>query len=370
MMNKVGLVLGVAAIATLAGCKDPNYRSKRVKVQDEPKVAAPVQEQEAEVVVIVTNDVAAVKEVKVVEEVKPIETKRPEVKPIQPPVSATPATAAAAETTTYIVQRGDYLAKISKKFNVTLNGLRKANPQLKNDVIKVGQKIQIPGKHDVGEQTVPAGAIAAPAPKPAYKPYAGATKEYVVQGGDTLGKIAYSNYINIRQLKELNGLSDNNIRIGQKLKIPAEKVAAPAVAKVAAPAVAKVEAPAVAKVESKHDVKAAAVAPAKVETKVTEAAAPVVDKAKKCSCAPGTVHTEPCACGADDCQCVVKKPEAPAAAAAEEGVTHIVLEGEDITGLSIRFSVSPAEIRQLNNLGENDELKAGQVLKLPADTQL
>ena len=362
MMNKVGLVLGVAAIATLAGCKDPNYRSKRVKVQDEPKVAAPVQEQEAEVVVIVTNDVAAVKEVKVVEEVKPIETKRPEVKPIQPPMSATPATAAAAETTTYIVQRGDYLAKISKKFNVTLNGLRKANPQLKNDVIKVGQKIQIPGKHDVGEQTVPAGAIAAPAPKPAYKPYAGATKEYVVQGGDTLGKIAYSNYINIRQLKELNGLSDNNIRIGQKLKIPAEKVAAPAVA--------KVEAPAVAKVESKHDVKAAAVAPAKVETKVTEAAAPVVDEAKKCSCAPGTVHLEPCACGADDCQCVVKKPEAPAVAAAEEGVTHIVLEGEDITGLSIRFSVSPAEIRQLNNLGENDELKAGQVLKLPADTQL
>ena len=362
MMNKVGLVLGVAAIATLAGCKDPNYRSKRVKVQDEPKVAAPVQEQEAEVVVIVTNDVAAVKEVKVVEEVKPIETKRPEVKPIQPPMSATPATAAAAETTTYIVQRGDYLAKISKKFNVTLNGLRKANPQLKNDVIKVGQKIQIPGKHDVGEQTVPAGAIAAPAPKPAYKPYAGATKEYVVQGGDTLGKIAYSNYINIRQLKELNGLSDNNIRIGQKLKIPAEKVAAPAVA--------KVEAPAVAKVESKHDVKAAAVAPAKVETKVTEAAALVVDEAKKCSCAPGTVHLEPCACGADDCQCVVKKPEAPAAAAAEEGVTHIVLEGEDITGLSIRFSVSPAEIRQLNNLGENDELKAGQVLKLPADTQL
>ena len=356
MMNKVGLVLGVAAIATLAGCKDPNYRSKRVKVQDEPKVAAPVQEQEAEVVVIVTDDVAPVDEVKIVEEVKPIETKH-EVKPLPPPTVTTTApvaTAAAAETTTYIVQRGDYLAKISKKFNVTLNGLRKANPQLKNDVVKVGQKIQIPGKHDVGEQTVPAGAIAAPAPKPEYKPYAGATKEYVVQSGDSLGKIAYSNYINVRQLKELNGLTDNNIRIGQKLKIPAEKVAS---------------APAVAKAEAKPVVKAAAAAPVKVEKKVAEAAAPIVE-AKKCSCAPGTVHTEPCACGADDCQCVVKEPEAPAAPAVEEGVTHIVQEGEDITGLSIRFSVSPAEIRQLNNLGENDELKAGQVLKLPADTQL
>ena len=51
-------------------------------------------------------------------------------------------------------------------------------------------------------------------------------------------------------------------------------------------------------------------------------------------------------------------------------ILRMVQEGEDITGLSIRFSLSPAEIRELNNLGENDELKPGQVLKLPADTQL
>ena len=339
MMNKVGLVLGVAAIATLAGCKDPNYRSKRVKVQDEPKVAAPVQEQEAEVVVIVTNDVAAVKEVKVVEEVKPIETKRPEVKPIQPPVSATPATAAAAETTTYIVQRGDYLAKISKKFNVTLNGLRKANPQLKNDVIKVGQKIQIPGKHDVGEQTVPAGAIAAPAPKPAYKPYAGATKEYVVQGGDTLGKIAYSNYINIRQLKELNGLSDNNIRIGQKLKIPAAAV--------------KVQ-----QKDAKSDAKAA-----EAKAQPTDAATPVITaKVEEAPSAPieNVESTTPEAS-------TLVTDESSADVQPGEGISHVVQEGEDITGLAIKFSTDPASIRQLNNLNETDEqLTPGQIIKIPA----
>ncbi|MBO7482998.1 MAG: LysM peptidoglycan-binding domain-containing protein, partial [Kiritimatiellae bacterium] len=57
-------------------------------------------------------------------------------------------------------------------------------------------------------------------------------------------------------------------------------------------------------------------------------------------------------------------------APADEGVTHVVQDGEDITGLAIRYSLSPAEIRDLNNLGENDEIKPGQVLKLPAETQL
>ena len=30
-MNKFGMVLGLAAVATLAGCKDPDYKSDRVK---------------------------------------------------------------------------------------------------------------------------------------------------------------------------------------------------------------------------------------------------------------------------------------------------------------------------------------------------
>ena len=48
----------------------------------------------------------------------------------------------------------------------------------------------------------------------------GATKEYVVKNGDTLGSVAYGNGITIRQLKELNGLSSDSLKIGQKLKIP------------------------------------------------------------------------------------------------------------------------------------------------------
>ena len=44
-------------------------------------------------------------------------------------------------------------------------------------------------------------------------------------------------------------------------------------------------------------------------------------------------------------------------------------EGDDITGVSIRWGVSAAVIRELNNLGPNDQLVPGQIIKLPADAQ-
>ena len=50
-------------------------------------------------------------------------------------------------------------------------------------------------------------------------------------------------------------------------------------------------------------------------------------------------------------------------------LTYTVQDGEDITDVSIRWGVTASAIRELNNLGENDKLKAGQVLRLPADAQ-
>ena len=56
-------------------------------------------------------------------------------------------------------------------------------------------------------------------------------------------------------------------------------------------------------------------------------------------------------------------PAAPATS------TYVVQEGDDMTGVSIRWGVSAAEIRELNNLGENDQLVPGQIIKLPAEAQ-
>lgn len=48
----------------------------------------------------------------------------------------------------------------------------------------------------------------------------GAKKEYVVQPGDTLSLIAQAFKTSVAKIKELNGLKNDNIRVGQKLVVP------------------------------------------------------------------------------------------------------------------------------------------------------
>ena len=322
-MNKLGIVLGIAAVAVIAGCKDPNYQRKTPKgevkdigtqVEQTPEPDTPVVTEEKHCTCPPGT-----------KHTEPCQCGAPdcqcivvkkEVKPLPPPEP---------EYTVYIVQRGDYLAKISKKYNVTINSIKRLN-NLKDDTIRIGQKIKLPGKLEIGEQKVPEGAFAKDTKATVKKPYAaytGATKEYVVKSGDTLGGIAYGHGINIRQLKELNGLTSDALKIDQKLKVPAEKVAP----------VKKAETKAV-----EPEVKAP------VEAPVEPVAAPV-EPTVEAPVAP-----------------TVEETSAPAP-------TYTVQEGEDLTDISIRFGVTAAAVRELNNLGENDKLVAGQILKLPPEAQ-
>ncbi len=327
-MNKLGIVLGIAAVTVIAGCKDPNYQRKASK--DEVKdIGTQVEQQPVPDTPIVVEEKHCTCPPGT-KHTEPCQCGAPdcqcvvvkkEVKPLPPPEP---------EYTVYIVQRGDYLAKISKKYNVTINSIKRLN-NLKDDNIRIGQKLKLPGKLEIGEQKVPEGAFAKDTKSSAKKPYAaytGATKEYVVKSGDTLGAIAYGNGINIRQLKELNGLTSDSLKIGQKLKIPAEKVVTPK------------------KVETK---------PAEKKVVEPEVKAPAEPPAEAPAVAP-----------------VEAPAEAPTAAPVEEVAptqTYTVQEGDDLTDVSIRFGVSAAAVRELNNLGESDKLVAGQILKLPADAQ-
>lgn len=331
-MKKVGIVLGAAAVAVLAGCKDPNYRGYSKASQNEAKQA-----EEA------PSAAPAPEEAKVAApEPEPV-VAEPAVQKPEPAVQK-PEPAPVEETTDYIVQRGDYLAKISKKYNVTIAAIRRLNPQIKDDnVVRVGQKIKLPGKIDVGEQKAPTPTPVAARKAPrAYKPYTGATREYVVKSGDTLGGIAHAHGLRIRQLKELNGLKKDLIRIGQKLKVPAEK---PAVAKKAASA----------------EKKPAAQAPkAQAVPKPAEAPAPAVETPAETAEKPEEEPKLP------DLDAPVVEPAASEPASPTNEISYTVQEGEDLTDVAIKFSVSQGVIRDLNNLGD-EPLKAGQVLKLPAD---
>ena len=47
------------------------------------------------------------------------------------------------------------------------------------------------------------------------------------------------------------------------------------------------------------------------------------------------------------------------------GEEYIVKDGEDMTGVCIKFGVAPAVIKDLNGLKTNDELRPGMAIKLP-----
>ena len=346
-MKKLGMVLGAAAVAVVAGCKDPDYTRGTESSRNEAKNAAPIEVEPApQPVEIRTIEAKHCKCPPGMKHEKPCLCDAPDCMCIVTPKTVAVAPVA-PETTVYVVQNGDYLAKISKKFNVTIKSIKELNG-LKSDTIRVGQKLKLPGKVDVGEQKEPvvrkAGASAA-----AKGPYTGATKDYIVKGGDTLGAIAYGNGITIRQLKALNGLKSDVLKVGQKLKIPAEKVVKAAAPKASAkPAAAKAVA---AKPVAKKAETAKAAAPAKAE------AAPAP--------APAPAAAEP-APAAEPVEAPVEAAAEPVASAT---VPYTVQEGDDITAVVVKFGVSAAEIRELNGLGENDTLKPGQVIKLPAEAQ-
>ena len=86
----------------------------------------------------------------------------------------------------------------------------------------------VPGGWDAIRKAVDAGAWpvkvkpAAPASRPAV-----VTATYIVQGGDTLGRIAKAHGTTWQDLVKLNGLADPNvIGVGQRLRVPATYIVA------------------------------------------------------------------------------------------------------------------------------------------------
>ena len=303
---------------------------------------------------------------------KPAETK----KPAAATTAASAVTGAApAATTVHTVKKGEFLSGISRKYNVKMSAIVAANPGINPDRIRIGQKLNIPGsvsapKSDVMLAAAPAPAGVAPAAanttapvkvKSAFKPYTGPTNEYVVKGGDSLGKIALASGISIRALKELNGLTKDNIRPGQKLKVPAEKVsAAPAAA--AKPAAKNTGAAADAE---KKD--SAAPAPA-AEKKSDTASAPAEDNKPAETTAPA-----PAADASAPAPDAPKEAAAPAESApatpAASGNTYTVKEGDDIVSISIAWGISPSQLMNANDLKDNEPLKPGTVLNLPPNAR-
>jgi membrane-bound lytic murein transglycosylase D len=105
----------------------------------------------------------------------------------------------------YIVQSGDTLSHIAKRYQQTTTQIKSTN-RLRNDFLRVGQILRIPPNGEVAVLTE-------------YKTLQ--TQTYTVVAGDTLSEIAEKHKVSIRNLKRSNNLSSNLINVGQVLVIKA-----------------------------------------------------------------------------------------------------------------------------------------------------
>lgn len=114
-------------------------------------------------------------------------------------------------TTEYVVKKGEFLGLIAKKHNVSLEQIKEWN-NLENGNIHAGQKLI------VSKTEVAVGD--AVADKSAKKDKYNSTHEYYVQKGDSLFSIA-KKYpgVTISDIKRWNGIKNESIKPGQKLKI-------------------------------------------------------------------------------------------------------------------------------------------------------
>ena len=96
----------------------------------------------------------------------------------------------------YIVKSGDSLYSIANKYNTTVNELKSLN-NLSNNTLSIGQVLKLPKVDEI--VTV---------------------NEYIVKSGDSLYSIAKKYNTSVDELKSLNNLTSNMLSVGQKLNIP------------------------------------------------------------------------------------------------------------------------------------------------------
>lgn len=104
------------------------------------------------------------------------------------------------ECIVYTVKKGDSLYSIASKYNTTVNEIKRYN-NLNSDLLNIGDRIVIPcnveNDYKTGEEYV----------------------MYTVVNGDSLYSIASKFNTTVDNIKKINGLSNNNLAVGQKLII-------------------------------------------------------------------------------------------------------------------------------------------------------
>ncbi len=135
----------------------------------------------------------------------------------------------------HTVEQGETLFSISRKYNVTIAEIRQWNNLESND-LKIGSELAIyPGEAIQSDESLSEDETAAEDVEEAElesltESYGNrSTGYYMVKSGDSLIKIAREHDMTVEELKRLNNLQDDVIRIGQQLTVR-KSVSAPSIA--------------------------------------------------------------------------------------------------------------------------------------------
>jgi LPXTG-site transpeptidase (sortase) family protein len=111
------------------------------------------------------------------------------------------------------IEEGDTLSAISEEYDVSVDVLLQVNPELRPQMLQIGQEVKIP----------PAGATLIPSPTatPTITPLPGRPFTYVVQPGDSMLVVANRFGVTVDDIMAANPDTDpRRMAVGQELIIP------------------------------------------------------------------------------------------------------------------------------------------------------
>ncbi|WP_316783654.1 LysM peptidoglycan-binding domain-containing protein [Pedobacter frigiditerrae] len=133
-----------------------------------------------------------------------------------------------ANTVEYTIKAKDNLNMLAEKYGTTVDEIKRVNG-LKSINLQIGQVLKIPNATNVSEtvtQPEPKTVVTPPASKTVVdnkvvtNENPAAVVEHSIKAKENLNMLAEKYGTTVDEIKRLNGLSSNNLRIGQILKIP------------------------------------------------------------------------------------------------------------------------------------------------------
>ncbi len=258
----------------------------------------------------------------------------------------------------YQIRQGDNIQTISRKFSIPVENIKTIN-RLTSDRLIVSNWLFLPQQGSV------AGTIVAYIPPISANDFSAEQRTtYRVRKGDNLGRIARKFHVSVDKLYRWNNLSrKSKLRIGRVLVVRK------------APAVVE---------------PAFTTTPPKTANpvRISDAAADTVislvnvDSITETLAAPEPAQSVPDTVPPDSTDWMSAIPEVAVKASNDtvrpipSAVTvrkkpkyHFVKPGENLFRLSLKYSVSLASLREINNLKETDLVRAGDRLVIPASGQ-